>query len=248
MSDGKRDSYVQARPRLLKRVGKAIGSYYGIALLISVAGTFAFVELAEEVLEKEFTSMNDSILLAIHAHQSPWLETLAFFFTNLGSGIGITLMSLFMAVALYQKKRFIDLWVFIALIVGAALQVYFLKILFHQIRPRVFNPLAVETSFSFPSGHSLVSFCFWGFVGWWIVEQDHQDWWRWALGIVCLGIAGCVALSRLYLGVHWPTDVLAGAFLAAGWLGACLTGQRWLTRKARAERKKEKGRSSVTSR
>ena len=52
--------------------------------------------------------------------------------------------------------------------------------------------------------------------------------WRWLVGGLCLGVAVCVAFSRLYLGVHWPTDVLAGMIIATFWVTACLSAKRWV--------------------
>jgi undecaprenyl-diphosphatase len=66
------------------------------------------------------------------------------------------------------------------------------------------------------------------------VHQDPKAPWRWLVGALCLAVAACVALSRLYLGVHWPTDVLAGLIVATFWVTACLSAQRWaLARRSR---------------
>ncbi|MEO5931038.1 MAG: phosphatase PAP2 family protein, partial [Candidatus Kapaibacterium sp.] len=74
---------------------------------------------------------------------------------------------------------------------------------------------------------SLISFCFWGFVAVWLLHQGATEVWRWFVAIPLLLIPAMVALSRLYLGVHWPTDVLAGMLIAAFWIAACFLGQRW---------------------
>lgn len=226
------------RPALLKRVLQRMGSYYGIALGTSLLGLWGFAALADEVLEREFDSFNNSVLLAIHAHMSSLRTTIAFFFTDLGSVAGVALLSLAVAIYYVRKKCWADLGVFAVLMIGGLLQIYFLKLYFHQVRPHVFNPLAVETTFSFPSGHSLGSFCFWGFIAWSVVERDPKSIMRWVSAFSILIIPTMVAWSRLYLGVHWPTDVVAGMLLAAFWVSACMIGRRLIARSARLARRR----------
>lgn len=217
---------------------KAITSYYAIALVIATACAILFGWLADEVLDREFASINGRILLAIHAERTPALDVVAFTATFLGSATGIALIGCAIAAALAILERWVDLATLAAVLLGAAVLGFTFKLLFHQVRPEVFKPLVIEDNFSFPSGHSLTSFSLWGFFAWWIVSLGPKEVWRWLLAALGLLIAVSVALSRLYLGVHWPTDVLAGMFLGFSWVGVCATGQRWLTRHARRERRK----------
>ena len=226
-------------PSRAQKLLKAITSYYAVALAIAVSCAWLFGWLADEVLEHEFISLNTSILLAIHAHRSPVLDELAITITNVGSPIGIAVIGVLLTASLLLMKRYVDLGTFAVILIGAAILVFSFKLLFHQVRPRVFEPLVPEGDFSFPSGHSLTSFAVWGFFAWWIVSLDARAVWRWILGALGLVISMLVALSRLYIGVHWPTDVLAGMLLAFSWIGVCVTGQRWLTRHARRERRKQ---------
>ena len=226
-------------PSRRQRLLRAFTSYYAIALGLTLGCASIFGWLADEVLEKEFTSVNTSILLAIHAHRTATLDVLAFSFTDVGSIIGVSIIGSILVGALVRTKRYVDLWTFIAAIGGALLFVFTFKLLFHQIRPQVFAPLTTEIDFSFPSGHSLMSFAVWGFFAWWIVSIRPREKWRWGVAALGLMIALLVALSRLYLGVHWPTDVVAGMLIAFSWIGVCATGQRWFTRHARRERRKQ---------
>jgi undecaprenyl-diphosphatase len=224
-------------PSRSRRLLKALTSYYGIALLVAIACTYGFSWLADEVLEGEFGNLNSSVLLAIHAHRSVTLDNLAFTVTWLGSSWGVMTIGVLLTGALLLMRRYVDLATFAAVLVGATLMVATFKLVFHQLRPQVFTPLVVESNYSFPSGHSLTSFALWGFFAWWIVSIRPKDVWRWALALLGIVIAALVALSRLYLGVHWPTDVTAGVFLGFGWVAVCAVGQRWLTRHARRERR-----------
>lgn len=99
-----------------------------------------------------------------------------------------------------------------------------IKALFARERPSLIEALAKEGSFSFPSGHSFISLCFYGILtSWWM--RTRPDPFR--RGIVLLASTNAIALigaSRVYLGVHYPSDVLAGFAAAVPWLTACLTG------------------------
>ena len=225
-----------------KKLLKALTSYYAMALAIAVFFAWLFGWLAEEVLEHEFTSINTAILLNIHAYHTPVLDELALTITSIGSPIGIAIIGVLFISSLLLMKRYVDLGTFAVVLIGAVVLQLTFKLLFHQVRPHVFEPLVVENDFGFPSGHSLTSFAIWGFFAWWIISLDEASWtiravWRWVLGVLGLSIGMLVALSRLYVGVHWPTDVLAGMLLAFSWIGVCVTGQRWLTRHARRERR-----------
>lgn len=229
-----------------QRLLRALTSYYAIALGVAIVCAVVFGWLAEEVMEKEFTAINTSILLAIHAHDTPTLDTIALDTTNLGSALGIVIIGGILAGCILLMKRYVDLGTFAGVLIGSTIISVSFKFLFHQVRPAVFVSLAPETSYSFPSGHSMSSFSVWGFFAWWIISLGPKDVWRWLLAFLGIVIATAVALSRLYLGVHWPTDVIAGMLLAVSWIGVCVTGQRWLTRNARRERRKQQVLSKAT--
>lgn len=231
-----------ARARTLLTI---ITSYYAIALAIGAAFAYLFGWLADEVTENEFGVDNRAILLQIHALRSPLLDRVAFDLTFFGSTYGIIFISLVVIGTLVLLRQYVDIGMYVAVILGATVMVLIFKIFFHQLRPQVFPPLVKETSYSFPSGHSLTSFAVRGFVAWWIVSLGPRQIWRWFLGLLCAIVAAMVALSRLYLGVHWPTDVLAGLFLGFGWVAVCALGHRWLTRRARRERRKQAPQEAV---
>ncbi|HEY3875339.1 MAG TPA: phosphatase PAP2 family protein [Candidatus Kapabacteria bacterium] len=216
---------------------RVVTSYYFYALLIAVICAGIFGWLADQVTDHTVGGFNRSILLAIHARQTPTLDSLALHITWLGSTYGIATLGLLFTAAFLLMKRYVDLATMAAVLIGASLMVVTLKLVFHNPRPQVFPPLVQETNFSFPSGHSLTSFAIWGFFAWWMVSLQVRNLWRWLLGLLGILVAASVALSRLYLGVHWPTDVLAGLLLGFGWVALCATGNRWFTRHARRERR-----------
>jgi undecaprenyl-diphosphatase len=110
---------------------------------------------------------------------------------------------------------------------GAALINTLLKLAFHRVRPELWTPLVVERSFSFPSGHAMVSSalaCSVTYILW------HTRW-RWLAVGLGLAVVVAIGLSRLYLGVHYPTDVLAGWTVGFFWVvivrAVLLMSARW---------------------
>ncbi len=117
---------------------------------------------------------------------------------------------------------------------GVVLLELVLKPLFGVARPDLFPRTIEAQGFSFPSGHALRGTGMFGFLaalcvsrGW---ERGRYAWWAVALG--CVGLATGVCWSRVYLGVHNPTDVMAGAVAAASWVAACLIARHYATIRA----------------
>lgn len=103
---------------------------------------------------------------------------------------------------------------------------------FARSRPSLIEALAKEGTFSFPSGHSFISLCFYGILAsWWI--RSRPDWFRrLVVAGTSGGAIGLIGASRVYLGVHYPSDVLAGYAAAIPWLTACLTAYHQYEKRA----------------
>jgi undecaprenyl-diphosphatase len=102
---------------------------------------------------------------------------------------------------------------------GAAVLDVVLKLAFHRVRPTAYFGTS-PGSFSFPSGHALGSLCFYGALAVILSAHITKKKTRAIIWTVALGIAGIIGLSRIYLGVHYPSDVLAGYSAGVVWVGA----------------------------
>ena len=226
--------HLATRPRLQRYV-KFLVSFHAIALAIAAIAILGFVKLASEVAEKEIDQLNRSISHAIYAARTPFLTDLALQITALGSVVVVSLIAIMFVIILLGQGKERTAISFAVLIGGASILIFLLKWLFAVARPSDM-PLVKEGGYSFPSGHSVISFTLYGGMGVWLVLAERGEKWRWLLAGILFFLAAGIALSRVYLGVHWPSDVLAGLLIASCWVSLCLVVERYLTRpKTKAE-------------
>ena len=109
---------------------------------------------------------------------------------------------------------------------GGAVLSILLKSLFHRVRPETFW-VVPETGFSFPSGHALATMCFYGMLAFLAIRNIEK--WRGRLAVITIAviISLAVGISRIYLGVHYPTDVVAGYAAGFMWLTFCISLLMW---------------------
>lgn len=214
--------------RGLTELLQKLGWFYGLTLLLSGAALWSFFEIAEEAVEHETRAVNIRILEAFHAHAHPIGDHVAIAMAAIGSIPGIAVGGLLFGLWLYHRNRLLDLATLFAALLGVGALTFLLKSTYRHARPDVFPQLVEQMGYSFPSAHASLSLALYGFVGGWLIVHGPRQPWRWAVGLACFAFAAAIGLSRLYLGVHWPTDMLAGQAIAAFWLAVCLAGRRWL--------------------
>jgi membrane-associated phospholipid phosphatase len=194
-------------------------SEHKIAVLAVFFGLFlalliGFAQLADEVHEGETLWIDKSILLAINGTSNDILNTFFVVVTQLGGVLGVITLTAGLLTLLALRRRFTDVFVVTATVGGASLLNLILKLLFERARPDLWQQLIVETSYSFPSGHAMGSAAL-ALAVMYICRNGRLRWPAIVLGSLYILIIG---LSRLYLGVHYPTDILAGWLVSAAWL------------------------------
>jgi Membrane-associated phospholipid phosphatase len=150
----------------------------------------------------------------MNEHASPAFDSFFVAFTELGGLIVVPIVTFALFVYLLIKKQYPKALLVSVGVGGAAAIAYILKSVFDRPRPDLWEWLIVETQFSFPSGHAVASsalaFC--------VVILVWRTKWR-TLAIVLGGIyVLAIGVSRLYLGVHYPTDILGGWLLSTAWV------------------------------
>jgi len=197
----------------------------GIAVLMLLV---VFMKLASEVFEGETKGFDKQILLSLrdpadlsHPIGPPWLLSAALDITSLGSAtvLGLTVFS----VAGFLLLQ--GLWRRSLLVVAATLGGSFLngalKQLFQRPRPDIVPHLREAMSLSFPSGHALQSAVVYLTLGALSMHIAHRRVTKLYCMTVAMAATALVGVSRVYLGVHYPTDVLAGWLLGLSWALLC---------------------------
>lgn len=187
-------------------------SQYMLGLVIVAFSIFIFAKLAEDVWFKEGFSWDAPIILGIHRLSSPTLDTLMKLVTQTGNAGAIVLV-LIMAGWFFWKQQKIDAFSILGAFGGAVGINALLKLVFARPRPHLFPPLVVETDFSFPSGHVTAAVAVYGFIAFLLWQNRHHVW-----AVLSALWVLVVAFSRIYLGVHYPSDTLAAMAFTSLWL------------------------------
>lgn len=186
-----------------------------LAVIVMVAGSAAaFTELAEDIWRRQTFAWDVPFMLAVHQYSRPWLDVTMWGITQSGQSIAIVLVVMLAAWFWWRQQR-LNAATLLGGFAGAVGLNTVLKFEFGRPRPNVFPPLVVEHSYSFPSGHAVAAMALYGMLAVILWRQRHRSW------AVLLGAwILVVGLSRVYLGVHYPSDVLGGWSLGVLWLFA----------------------------
>jgi len=185
-------------------------------LVLFIGGVSIFASLADEVREGDTVSFDTAVLLGINSRSSPLLDTVFSTGTMLGGAVVVAAVSLAMITALALRKSYSRALLATLIIGGTTLANFFLKLVFERSRPELWTRLVEEQSFSFPSGHAMASMA----LGLTIVLLTWNTRWRAAAVIGAIVYVLFIGFSRLYLGVHYPTDILAGWLVSSLWVFA----------------------------
>jgi undecaprenyl-diphosphatase len=200
-----------------------VGLWLGLAFVIALLAFFAFLQLAAEVSSGATTGVDEAIMRWVDAHSSAGLDGYARSVTQLGSWIVMTVMALLVSVFLWihgERRALALLWIGLA---GVLLMDQTLKEFFARARPQVFEWRTYRpSSYAFPSGHTLnatVGYTMFAFL---VARLEKSKVLRAVTFSVAALLIALVACSRVYLGVHFPTDVLAGMLMGFAWAMACV--------------------------
>lgn len=202
------------RPALVAAAGIVVSSL----LLIG------FVEFAEGVFADAFAAADAVTLAFLRGCASPALDRLMALITRAGSAPVLGAAFLPAAVLLALRRQWLDFTALALSLGGGAYLNYLLKVLYHRPRPDV--PWAPpEAGFAFPSGHAMVSLTFYGMAAYLVVRRVLPWPKGWPVILLAVLLVGLIGLSRLYLGVHWLTDVIGGYLAGAVWLTALISAR-----------------------
>lgn len=202
-----------------------------LAAIAAIASSaWLFIETAEEVLEGATRSIDTAILLAFRSPGAPtdplgpkWFEEFARDISGLGGSGVLTLIVAASAVFLWLAGKHRTVLFVLASTLGGALATTLLKAGFGRPRPDLVPHGSYVTSASFPSGHAMMSAVVYLTLAALVARLIPQRWLKLYVLAVATVLSGLIGLSRVYLGVHWPSDVLAGWVAGAAWALGCWT-------------------------
>ena len=194
------------------------------SLMVAVLSLFLFAWVADGVAHDRTAGLDLTIRNQVHAYASPSLTKAMIFISFLG-GDGLTAASILSVLAfLVFRWRREAVWMAVT-ILGAVVLDLSLKYAFHRPRPVPFF-VPVPYTYSFPSGHSLFSFCFYGVLAGLLAGRMQSRLGRILVWTLAALLVAAIGLSRIYLGVHYPSDVIAGYLAAALWVSTLLALDR----------------------
>jgi undecaprenyl-diphosphatase len=198
---------------------QAIGISLLAGLLFSAAIVVVFGILAREVfLTARAGPLDREITLFVRGLQTPMRDNVAFVLTFFGSHLFLIPATILVALVLRRTGHPISALLFSASVGGGFVLNALLKITFHRARPDLWPALVSEHTYSFPSGHSAMSTVFYGGLASVVFHRTERVVPRVASVAIALFAILNIMFSRVYLGVHWTTDVVAGFVVGMFWL------------------------------
>jgi undecaprenyl-diphosphatase len=198
--------------------------------LATALALILFVWLARETTRGDALRLDAPIRDAVHARSSPPLTVMMRGLSLIGSEAGLVPLGALLVWWLVAAKRRRAAVVFAVTALGGEALSQILKLLFHRLRPEPFFELASPVTHSFPSGHAMVSCCFFSVLAAILAARQPSRLKRVSIFAAAAIVVALIGFSRVYLGFHYPTDVLAGYAAAVVWLAAVLTAYPVLTR------------------
>jgi membrane-associated phospholipid phosphatase len=203
-------SFIKALKYLIaNRLSALLGMLLGVLLPLLIFG-----KLAEEVWENDGGfSWDESILLAVHQTAQPEIDAVAIFLTRLGVFWGVFPLAIAIALFLCAKQYWQQLAYFLTVLLGSMIINRTVKLLLHRVRPHLWVSPAPELDYGFPSGHAMSSMTL---VAALVILTWNTPGRLWVLSLGGVFVLA-IAWTRLYLGVHYPSDILAAWMVSIAW-------------------------------
>jgi undecaprenyl-diphosphatase len=228
---------------------QAVGISLVAGLLFSAAIVIVFGLLAREVfLTARAGPLDQEVTLLVRGFQTPFRDNLAVLVSFFGSHLFLIPATLLLALVLRAKGHWVSALLFFSSVGGGFVLNALLKITFHRARPDLWPALVSEHTYSFPSGHATMSTVFYGGLAAVVFHQTERHWPRIAVVAGALVAILSIMASRVYLGVHWTTDVVAGFTLGIFWVAVSAIVTEVVYRRVPKARPVPRARRGKTSR
>ncbi|HEY4550290.1 MAG TPA: phosphatase PAP2 family protein [Bacillus sp. (in: firmicutes)] len=192
-------------------------------LFFSSACLYIVIRLSSDLMEKRPFLFDQKVIDTVRLYASPAMDKFMLFITEMGSTFMLGLLLVISMIWLFVKRK--NLWgmrFYFITVAGGGLLNLWLKSFFERERPNV-NRIINADGFSFPSGHSMGSMTYYGFLIYLVLRSKRKPLSKLGLGILFCLVILLIGISRIYLGVHYPSDVLAGYMAGSVWLFFCIS-------------------------
>jgi undecaprenyl-diphosphatase len=200
----------------------AVGIFVAAGAILAIAGTWAFAELAAHVQRGTTQAFDDTVMRWMGAHQVPWLTTVMVQLTALGTAVVVMMVVLVAALFLWLTKHKHSAALLLATTSVGIILNGMLKDVFHRSRPQIFPWGTSAFTSSFPSGHAMSAAVVYGTVAYLAARLQRTHLARTITIGVALLLVVLISVSRVYLGVHYPSDTLAGVTIGLAWAAFCM--------------------------
>ena len=223
-------------PAIVERVWKRFDVAVLIATSSLLIALFVFAKTVDEVTEGETDHVDRVIVEWVTSLHSPkWFDEIMRDCTAFG-GIFVLSLTTFAVGVYFGAKRLWSALVFLLVsVVGAWALSMGLKHIFNRPRPQIIEHGSYTFTTSFPSGHAMLSAAVWLTLAVMLARLEKSYYLKAYFVLLGLFVSGMVGISRVWLGVHWPTDVLAGWALGTVWAIACWFLARYLQQRGKIE-------------
>jgi len=199
-----------------------------IGAVAATAAMWLFLWLADEVMESATQNLDARAVHYLHVHASPAVYQFMAAISQIGSPAGHTaLIACAMVYCLWRRRFLLGALALLVSSIGGGILNGSLKHLYHRARP---EPAFYHLGYSFPSGHAMSAIIVYGFVAY-LLARGTEGRYRILIWVAAIFMTLLVGFSRVYLGVHYPSDVLGGYLAGACWLAGCILSLRLMERR-----------------
>jgi undecaprenyl-diphosphatase len=223
--------YMRIKEQLFTLQQRYPALYIAAGLSVSGLMLLFFSEMAWETLfRKTMDVFDNAFIWLVRYFASPTVDQVMIFITNLGYGYSYGIIAFLVFLLLAFGRRWHEITGLALCLAGGAALNSLLKHLFERARPDLFR-VVEATGYSFPSGHAMISLCFYGMLAFLIARNINSLSGRLVIISLTVLLVAAIGISRIYLGVHYPTDVVAGYTAGAMWLFCCISFLAWWERR-----------------
>ncbi|MDR7078098.1 undecaprenyl-diphosphatase [Neobacillus niacini] len=197
------------------------------AFLISLVALLAFSVVAMLVRAEKIVDFDHAVISAVQSQESPFLTRIMEFFTMIGSTLAVVIICLLILFFLYKVLHHRhELLLFIVVVAGSPLLNHVLKEIFQRARPDLHRLIDIG-GYSFPSGHAMNALTVYGILTFLLWRHIFNRTGRSLLLLFSTFVVFMIGVSRIYLGVHYPSDIIGGYLASGFWIATSIWFFQW---------------------